>query len=731
MFPDVLKHLKETNSNDIEWIADKEMLTALYTARKGVDEVTHGAIGNSVGDYMDAYRYQEIYDNLPPEVIEHLGDWQTVGQPRFFLTNQFNFTNLGSISARRMLNTGIPENIVSIYAQATEQHIQYAKDVITYMDAFHTNAETSLKYLLDENYIRNAGFTSELDAANAYAKMLKTHPEYKMSVLVNDPKIGARLIEVRPQNGKQLLKLKDLNPVIQPYAVFSTTYDVVNKSFLNIYGKDYLNRFSRLIYMYKMGFLMHPGVILRNFIDGKIKNYTETGDPFGIERDSIEAIAMYNKYDDIVKDIIKSSGGLFTQKDIDYYFKYIQTDPNMLNKEEFFFIHNYITSDVSAGLMGEIEDYYKPKRYSREWENPEHFTRARLYADDMAQQADKGGASIPFKEWNDAYEAKYVTRDKLGKVSKHSAVRPLVAEDRLWNGYTSAMSRIMKPNQYVEQYNRLGLLINMAKRGDKTTSEMYYRLVKVHFDYGLKTPTERMIELFLPFYSFTMKNLHYWAEVVMEKPWAVGLFRDIMTPIWNFDSHTPEELQYNYTLQNQILRGNIQLFDSGLTLKVNPSMMDAYSIMTDPINALKEKLNPVLSYVDKGISQDGWAKAQNIANLVPMGGAVSSLPTTIKNVSETKNPAYVAGSIFGRTYPSFSNPRSPRNYNINATGMRAYLDKNYVVPRYRANTLTMPTAQAPYSRLHISKQSLARKQLWQVKSMIPYRIKDFSRFHVW
>ena len=112
-----------------------------------------------------------------------------------------------------------------------------------------------------------------------------------------------------------------------------------------------------------------------------------------------------------------------------------------------------------------------------------------------------------------------------------------------------------------------------------------------------------------------MRNLEYWVEAINENPWLLSLFRDVMTPIWDFDSYDEYELEHNRSLQYQILSGNLPLNDKGFTLKLNPSFMDTYNILTDPMGAVQSSLAPpfkfLLNIATKGVDEDGFWRRQS------------------------------------------------------------------------------------------------------------------------
>lgn len=203
--------------------------------------------------------------------------------------------------------------------------------------------------------------------------------------------------------------------------------------------------------------------------------------------------------------------------------------------------------------------------------------------------------------------------------------------DGIWAKYVHLSSKLLDANTEFEHITRLSEYLWAIKHGF-TNSAAYELVTKTHFDYGLKTKGQMLAELVFPFYTFKMRNLEYWIDAVEANPILMSLFRDIMTPIWNFDSYDEKELEYNRSLQYQILSGNLPLHEiiksapKELTLKINPSFMDAYNTLTDPMGAVQSSLAPpfkfLLNIATKGVDEDGF-----LAKTIGRGGDVSFLGT--------------------------------------------------------------------------------------------------------
>lgn len=166
------------------------------------------------------------------------------------------------------------------------------------------------------------------------------------------------------------------------------------------------------------------------------------------------------------------------------------------------------------------------------------------------------------------------------------------ADGDLWRTFTYHTSKVMDWANQTEEVNRLALYLGDLNRGIYK-HEAWEHIANTHFDYAFKTPFEQFTEAFLPFSTFTVRNINYWVDTLTKHPEFVGLFRDIYTPIWNFDDLTPEQLNSSWSLQYQIINGNINLFDINDTeyvARINPSIFDAFGAIVNPIQAIQNKL---------------------------------------------------------------------------------------------------------------------------------------------
>ena len=266
------------------------------------------------------------------------------------------------------------------------------------------------------------------------------------------------------------------------------------------------------------------------------------------------------------------------------------------------------------------------------------------------------------------------------------------ADGDIWRTFTHHTGRIMNWANQTEEMNRLALYLSDLNKGIYK-HEAWEHISKVHFDYAFKTPFEQFTEAFLPFSTFAIRNIHYWIETLMKHPEFVGLFRDIYTPIWNFDDLTKDQLQWTQSLQYQIINGNINLFDINDTeyiVRINPSIFDAFNSIINPIQAVQSKLAaPIQSVVDlikyeTTKDEDEDAK-YSFVDYLPIIGV---LKQRTEKIIKEKNP--LPSILTKRTQKA---PRYTmwRNNNLNNYyGIENTSNPHYVLPKIRSDSRIDP-----------------------------------------
>lgn len=593
---------------------------------------------------VDRSFYRKVYEKLPSKITNNMLDLEYFLKDGLFnKRTRFNTTIIGSQKFKSMYGDYIPNNFIKGYINSFTTLASRASDKANYIEM-----------ILNKDFSINNGFINEL-SFDEMRKMLEDAPEFNLACLVYNKSGKIELIDLKLNTEVDFQFAKKNNAVILPYHVFANAYQVINSEMYE--EMNPVVRFlTKAMHMYKRGYLMSGGMIMRNTIDTFAKNLIiSEGNPVQALSKTMDAMKLYMAYNETLNQIFKSSKLQRINKDsIKEFF-----DSGMSKKlsyEEFSFIHEVLNSGALIGEVKALDNYRA-------------FSKAKKQGIDVSEITDLDDVTI--KALSEDFDS-----------VKH-----------LTNGF-------MKVNNDIENIQRLSAYLLLQEQGLNFT-EAIYRVSKDHFNYSMKSPREKLIELIIPFYTFKLNNLQYWAEALADNPWIAGLFEDIMTPIWDFDDVDENELQYNRSLQHRILSGNVQVADNGLTLKLNPSASDAFKLMTNPLgeiynstfalytaatdaamtqiaestgNLAAQAINQTLN-IYKPANPTVLDTVKSAINLLPYGAIAQRAISGVQYAKEINSilPA-VMPSVFGRT-----KQYKQSNYNKAYT---KYSKRNYTKQNY-------------------------------------------------
>lgn len=231
-----------------------------------------------------------------------------------------------------------------------------------------------------------------------------------------------------------------------------------------------------------------------------------------------------------------------------------------------------------------------------------------------------------------------------------------------------------------EEINRLAIYLADLDKGADLTSALAH-VAKTHFDYSFKTVGEQMLEALIPFGTYTLRNLSYWAEALDKHPWLMRMYVDVMKPNWDFKDYTPEELAYNKQLQSQIINGQFKIAefnDKILAFKVNPSIQDAITMFTQPLSAMSERLAAPIAAPIAAATNEYY----DYTNILPVvGPAMQQLKQTIQQ----KNPVPSVFKVMNTPRRTGQETANGKWSNAQLTKANEYRDEQRRVPRYRNN----------------------------------------------
>lgn len=457
--------------------------------------------------------------------------------------------------------------------------------------------------------------------------ILKAAPEYRLIALVEDDKI---LLPNGEKQGYRVINIKPGNLRSIQLArernaviVPMQTYSKMAESINRFEHKGVLGLWHRLIYVYKVGYLGSIGTLARNLMDTMTKNAAG-----GVNLNTQwNAISLYNRYMDHTRKILAFSENRFNPKTVAEYFQ--QEGLNM-TELEYQMVHD-ACADGPMSMSEDLQRYFIEKGLAKQGE---------------------------------------MSQEKTG----------------IWAGFVQLSQMIMKPNGYIEQVARLAQYIHELDMG-ATPTHAFYEIAKTHFDYATKTDVERYIELVIPFYTFTMRNLEYWADAMASKPWLMGLLRDVMTPVWNLDGEDPDEYRYNRSVQYRILAGNAEIKDNGLVLKLGPSFMDAFNLLTQPLEAATGRMAAPLQLPLKAATGEAF----NWDEQLPIVGTwLQRGRSALRNLERTDgDPLTLMPSLFGAVKHWDGYTKKGRRYYVRKPPRvrKPYRGRRYVARKFKARPI--------------------------------------------
>ena len=586
----------------------------LNKGQESMIRITDGDATGSLYEVTNSEWYRTFYDRLPKAVQNELGDINTFVNPALFNgRSRFNLSVFGSYEVRNRFTDFSTNSLMKNFSNTFRTVGKNATGKCHYVD-FVLNSGTSV----------NNGVIGDLLKAQKYDDVLKTFensPETVLGALVYNKSGTPKLIQIKPTSKADLIRAQKLDAKILDYHVFSTAYGVINSQKLSDMN-PVLREYTKLLRTFKLGYLTSTGYVMRNVIDTFGKNLIESrGNIIATAKYTYSAMKMYSEYDKIILDIINTSPNkILSKANIKKYFDIM--NPKM-SYDEWSYIHDILNEGAFVGEIKSLELYHDFRRT----------VKNQALSDEELQG--------------------------LFETYRH-AKRSLNPVDGL-----------MGINSTIEDVQRLASYLMMRDNG-MNFSEAVAKTAYNHFDYSLKTSFQKTMELVMPFYTFRMRNINYWLNVISENGWLAGALRDVMTPIWDFDDIDYYELQNNQSLQSRILSGNVQILDSGVTLRLNPSVSDALKFVTDPFGeAYNSLFSPIQMLVEAGLTltpdtaikqgvknvfniydsknSGAFDVVYNLLNFVPFGANAQRFMTGYKYAQETGSPLpAIMPSVFGR-----------------------------------------------------------------------------------
>lgn len=539
-------------------------------------------LGDSTGEALSKEMLSDIYDNhLPDEIKKVIGSKEDFLQDEYFTNYIFNESILGGAAEKRMFGLCASDNLLINMRNAITNAGYYANSATEYINV-HLDSLFSINS--DNSIWQN--FTDE-----QLLEALQSTREYKLVVLVDDPKYGVKVREIVPVSTRVIAEARRLDAVIVPDHVFKNMVSVMNH---RIGADGFLKIWSRIMYVFKSTALIQIGAAIRNWIDTNGKTLIETGSEYFTYKNLAKSILdEIDTMHTVLRE--RSPDGVITKQAVKEYFENIKGAHKLTYEQYVELMDDYFSVGVSGGLSSMMQD--------------------------------------------EAID--------------------------LWGTYTNLTGKIVESLNATEAPNRLALYLYNLDHGKGYTGALY-NLAKTHFDYSYKSVPEQIAELIIPFVTFKLRGLDYFAEQAVKHPWLFSNYVHIMKPHWQFARHTPEEIERSRSLRASIINGHFRVGDTGVSLKVNPSIQNYLNLQSQPVTDVMSGFNPLIKTPIDVMT--GEKQPRDLIDMVP---GLQVVRNNVETMARTKTPV-----------PSFI-----KVTNKNYKGMNTYTDKTYRTPRYRKNVI--------------------------------------------
>lgn len=503
-------------------ILDRARLNSLYfSAGAGVN--TQGMFYKpfTQGSYrwfLDHARFAVPNDwVVTPELLYSSGYFNV---PRFNSTGLLSFKALDDVPEPTFLSN---PNIITHLLDQYNYAVRRTTNTLLYRDLYF-NKEWGMHF--DENgvfgeVIRRYGDKADEEIARAFRNSDGTF--IVAALTEHKSKQGFRAIQIPIETADDVAKARQLNAVILPYDVYSSSFNVINNASA---AQRWFTKIPRMVvYMYKLGYLgTNMGTTFRNAIDSPFKVMVDSGRPIETMKYMYQAVGTYKEFNDIIARMFKTDTGM-TLSDTSFNKWFRSADGKAFVSK-----NRYIKDiDTFRKVWGFFED---------------------------GPSSGEATSLIKYKRSKSMYQ----NRNFVKFVSE----------------------KMMAGMAYTEKISRLGQYLMMENAG-YTKTQIFKAISDVQFDYNIKSDAMKVIEYFIPFFNFSKMNFEFWMSAIEKNPALVRILDDMIGAQQNAYDIDYENATMERSMLYQMMRGNI-LIDDNIVLKVNPSYMDAFNILLEPIN---------------------------------------------------------------------------------------------------------------------------------------------------
>jgi hypothetical protein len=594
-----------------------------------------------------------------------------------------------------------------------------------------------------KNVIKNINNITDEEVESTITYLRKS-PHLKVAFL-NGTKDGSdfKLSTVVLNNKKDLEFALSKNAVVIDRETYTKAYSVINNFKIKNPVLRFLDR--ALVAPFKIGWLaFNPGVVLRNIFDTGIKNYAST-------KDGRIGLTMWDMWKDYYnyQSAMREIYTLATEKNIKIEAaveRYFQGTPKVARD-----IYDMITEyEKAGGVMSKVREaqQYYGDSIDRMYRkigaedsgiSMEEFKEVLKMPDDVAESWLKAKLSIPEPGINSILDVKhdlltykrayemhkwykgqditvenFVTYIKSGRVPEHhkKVFKEMMEKTKNVRAEADFLQKMMDHpavahslswNMQAEEILRLSMYRYLKNEG-ATPAEIMAEIERTHFNYDKKNRLQLYLEMIMPFSTFRINSIIYWAETMANSPQMVEIIGDTWSAVSGFKDRELDDVILRRSLRYQMYTGNVILNeDTGMTLKLNPSVIDALNFFGSPIDYVMNSFHSAgkAVYQLMTMERNSWESEENFLNrkkyylwsIVPFIGGYANRYNSVAAADENGTPitnlvkTLVMAPLFNTTWtPAQStykpyvrkpwypvvNMKQPRVYSPRPAGIKNY-----------------------------------------------------------
>lgn len=342
----------------VDNLDEAEMLKFTKEINQKLSKVTNGRHVGSAYENTTRELYVQLYQNIPDDVRKTLPDFDEFTNEKFFTNVEYNHSILGDADFRRSFgNTLLDENekpLLYTYYNLTDGIMENAAK------AFN-NADKKIQYL---NFILDDSMN--LAKGKAWAKlsdeqiflMYKQTDSYKVVTLTDriipiaakegDHFADFKLVEFKINSPADVAKAREIGASIIPTHVYNKAHSVINEF---EYMEGIVGSISKVVNLFKMGYLISVGNVVKNTIDEFTKNVIDQGGFTEATTSVAYATSTYFQFKKATQAIIKAYDEV-TDDTIAMYFKQVYAGTDSFNEGLYRLVYNFLED----GPVGQIDE---------------------------------------------------------------------------------------------------------------------------------------------------------------------------------------------------------------------------------------------------------------------------------------------------------------------------------------------------------------------------------------